>query len=244
MIIVNAGAIQPLVNLLSTGTLKAKEQSAGALLTLAVNNPHNQLAIAIGLVALLNSGDTDAEEHVTRLMLRLVEDTATRREVAKAGAIMQLVKQLRSTSTTVQELAASVLTHLAADGAANVAECAEAGGIKSLVQLLASESAIAKARSALVLADMTKGSSNQSVENQYAVVKEGGVAPLVTLLTSESSEGRAAAAGALWSLAKGDRPTQAAVADDGAVVPLVALLRPRTRRSNSSVRRHCWSGRG
>ena len=93
-VIVNAGAISPLVGLLSSGTARAKEQSAGALSTLALNNPHNQLAIAIGLVALLNSGDSDAEEHVTRLILKLCADAATRNAIAKAGSIVQLVKQL------------------------------------------------------------------------------------------------------------------------------------------------------
>ena len=63
--IVNAGAISPLVALLGTGTIAAKEEAVLALTCLAQNDPSNQLAIATGLVALLGSGSAEAQEQVT-----------------------------------------------------------------------------------------------------------------------------------------------------------------------------------
>lgn len=224
-IIVNAGAISPLVNLLSAGTLWAKQQAAGALSTLGLNNPGNQLAIAIGLVELLGRGDPPAQEAVTKLLLELAGDRDSRQAIAKAGAIHRLVVQLKSPSPMVQELAAACLTHLTADGKRNVDECSAAGGIKPLVTLLSSTSFAAQAHAATVLADMTKGTDERSAENQLSMVKEGGIGPLVLLLNNAGADGKAAAAGALWSLAKGLPETQSAVAEAGAIVPLVKLLK-------------------
>lgn len=224
-VIVNAGAISPLVNLLASGTLRAKQQAAGALSTLAINNPHNQLAIAIGLVALLGNGDTDAEEHVTKLLLELSADGDNRKAIAEAGAIERIVLQLKSESVLGQELAASVLNYLICDGRKNIIQCAESGGVRPLVALLSSTSTVAQSQAALVIAAMTKGTDNLSNKNQASVASEGGIGPLVALLTAEGDESKAAAAGALWSLARGLPETQAAVADAGAVQPLVNLLK-------------------
>ena len=59
----NAGAISPLVALLGTGTIAAKEEAVLALTCLAQNDLSNQLAT--GLVALLGSGSAEAQEQVT-----------------------------------------------------------------------------------------------------------------------------------------------------------------------------------
>ena len=73
-VIVNAGAISPLLNLLSYGTTDGKKESSSALASLAKNNPKNQLAICIGLVDLLGKGEDDAQEQVTKLLLDLAND--------------------------------------------------------------------------------------------------------------------------------------------------------------------------
>lgn len=221
VVIVNAGAISPLVHLLQFGTLLAKRESAAALACLARGNPKNQLAIAIGLVELLGSGEAEGQEAVTKLLLELASDVECREAIAKAGAIQRLVTQLKGSSVAVQEYAAAVLAHLTAVSQENVQECAQHGGIKPLVALLASESAAAQAHAAKVLSDMTK----KSTKNQAMVVQEGGITPLVALLISGvSAEAKAEAAGALWSLATGLAETQATVAEAGAIVPLVQLL--------------------
>ena len=133
-----------------------------------MNSQENQLAIAIGLVALLGSGDDEASEHVTELLLQLCVDSNNRGAIAKAGAIQKLVMQLKSKSPKAQELAAAALTQLTADstrGEQNVAECAVAGGVKPLVALLESVRVEAQAFAAAVLADMMQFSA----ENREAV---------------------------------------------------------------------------
>ena len=61
VIIVNAGAISPLVTLLGNGTLEVKTEAAGALMNLSLNSPSTQLAIATALVALLGAGTAEAQ---------------------------------------------------------------------------------------------------------------------------------------------------------------------------------------
>lgn len=69
------------------------------------HSPANQLAIAIGLVALLGAGTDEAQEHVTQLLLTLTsglegDDKAVdnRRAIANAGPFKMLVQQLKSES--------------------------------------------------------------------------------------------------------------------------------------------------
>jgi len=177
-VIVNAGAISPLLNLLSYGTTDGKKESSSALASLAKNNPKNQLAICIGLVDLLGKGEDDAQEQVTKLLLDLANDKECRIAIAKAGAIPRLIVQLKGVSVRVHEYACAVLAHLIADHPENVTQCTDHGGMKPIVALLKSESITAQASAAKVLADMTR----TSLTNQAVAVHEGGIALLVTLL--------------------------------------------------------------
>ena len=67
VIIVNAGAISPLVTLLAQGPPEVKEEAAGTLSTLAFNSPSTQLAIATGLVALIGTGSAEAQVNARAL---------------------------------------------------------------------------------------------------------------------------------------------------------------------------------
>ena len=228
--IVNAGAISPLVALLGTGSIEAKEEAVGALTCLAHNDPSNQLAIATGLVALLGSGTAEAQEQVTQMLIKFAQHPDNRTAIAEAGAVQRLIVQLRGggeTSLKAQELAASVLAHLSGDSQVHVAAIASFGGIKPLVSLLVSESTKAQARCAAVLADMTRSST----EIQTTVAKEGAIDHLVNLLepvdqagTGGSLEGRSEAAAALWSISTTNTETTNKIAELGAIPKIVRLL--------------------
>ena len=223
VVIVNAGAISPLVTLLTTGVADVKEEAAGALSTLAFNSPSTQLAIASGLVALVGIGSAEAQEQVTLLLLRLAHDTANCVAIAKAGAIPRLVIQLRGggrTSVKAQELAAAVLSHLSA-----LEDCIKAitaaNGIRPLVAMLTTGTPAAQAHAAAVLSDIAR----VSIKYQRSIISEGGISPLVNLLSKENkSKAKAEAAGALLCLSAGQPATQKAVADAGGLKALVALL--------------------
>ena len=230
--IVNAGAISPLVALLGTGSLEAKEEAVGALTCLAHNNPSNQLAIARGLVGLLGAGTAEAQEQVTQMLIKFAQHPDNRMAIAESGAVQRLVIQLKGqgeTSVKAQELAATALSHLAGDSMANAASVATHGGIKPLVSMLVSESPEAQARAASALAFVTRSSR----EVQDSVAKEGAIEHLTNLLQTKdpkdpliggSLEGRFEAAGAVWSLALDNEDTTPNIAAAGAIQHLVKLL--------------------
>ena len=228
VLIVNAGAISPLVKLLSSGAPEVKEETAGVLSYLAFNSPENQLAIASGLVELVGTGSAEAQEHVSLLLLQLSDDANNRKAIAGARAIPRLVLQLKGgdsryqmTSMKAQELATAVLSRLAPDSPENVNAIEREQGIRPLVGMLSATESPAQAHAAAVLSHMARTSRS----NQNKIVAEGCIHPLVLLLGKEhASRTRAEAAGALQCLVSGQPETQKAVADDGAVKPLVALL--------------------
>ena len=223
VVIVNAGAISPLVTLLTTGAPEVKEEAAASLSTLSFNSPSTQLAIASGLVVLVGTGAAEAMEHVTQLLLRLAHDPENCVAIAKAGAIPRLVVQLRGggrTSVKGQELAAAVLSYLAA-----LDECVKsittANGVRPLVAMLTSGTQAAQAHAAAVIGYVARASA----KNQKQIISEGGINPLVVLLSKENrAKTKAEAAGALLALSSGHPETQKMVADNGAIKPLVALL--------------------
>ena len=228
VVIVNAGAISPLVTVLSNGkTDEGRSEAARTLHTLANSGAANQLAIAVGLVALLGVGTDQAQEYVTALLLDLSsgleDDLHNRQAIANAGPFKMLVQQLRSDSIKVKMLAAAVMSKLAGDSVDNVKEIAKAQGVKPLVALLSAEDPETQHHVAVVLADMTRVSQ----EHANAVAEEGGIPMLVSVLeTGHSIDAKAEAAGALGSIAV---EHAIEVGKAGAIDTLVKLLTSGTR---------------
>uniref|UniRef100_A0A0G4I9L8 Armadillo repeat-containing domain-containing protein n=1 Tax=Chromera velia CCMP2878 TaxID=1169474 RepID=A0A0G4I9L8_9ALVE len=86
--IVDAGAIPPLVGLLTSGTDVAKENAARALAKLAVNDENSREIIAHAvaippLEALLNSGTDSAQEHARRVLEHLTKPEVREKEDAR-----------------------------------------------------------------------------------------------------------------------------------------------------------------
>ena len=224
VVIVNAGAISPLVTVLSNGkTDEGRVEAAKTLQVLANSGAKNQLAIAVGLVALLGVGTDQAQEYVTALLLELSSglesDLTNRRAIANAGPFKMLVQQLGSDSIRVKMLAAAVMSKLSGDSEENVSQIAKANGIKPLVALLKADDPETQAHIAVVLADMTRVSE----EHAEAVAREGGIPLLIVLLTTgHTTECKGEAAGALGSIAQA-QPSK--VGRAGAIPPLIELLK-------------------
>ena len=248
VIIVNAGAISPLVNLLGFGVLDVKIEVAGALQNLSLNSPDTQLAIATGLVHLLGQvEDSVTHEHVTRLLLTLVNDPTNCAAVSRTEAVQRLIHQLRSGTSTasVQELSAAVLAQLSSSSDKNVDKIAGSHAIKPLVALLSTASPTALAHVASILSDLAR----RSETNQRAVVAENAIASLVAILARDKTEldpgpcedaddylkllvtmqddlikAKAQAAGALLCLSAGQPEIQKDISSAGAIKLIVALL--------------------
>ena len=224
VVIVNAGAISPLVTLLCSG---ARGQGGGGRRALHLSP---QLALD---AARHRHGPGGPRRHGLGrgagarhpLLLTLAQDADNCMAIAKAGAIPRLVEQLRGggrTSVKAQELAAAVLSYLSATPTRAVEAIAAANGIRPLVTMLAGGTPAAQAHAARVLSDMAKASPR----NQAQILSEGAVTPLVALLAKENDpRTKAEAAGALRALCdQPARDAKGAWPSAGAIKPLVALL--------------------
>ena len=227
--IVNAGAISPLVHLLSTTPNdELKKEAEDALLTIVAGADDNAAAVT-DLVVLLGTGSLKAQELVAQLLLTLCNTVENRRCISKSGALQKLVLQLTSQSLKVQELAAAVLSYLSGDSPENVAAIAKAGGVNRMVALLDSPNSDAQAYAAAVIADLT----NDGQKTVSAVVNAKAISPLVNILAqSANSDAKAEAAGALGRIAKaGTGDALQVVVEMGAIKPLVELLEDKGRRA-------------
>lgn len=151
--IAEAGAVSPLVNLLSgdRGEL-AQEEAAGALFEMS-DNAANRLEITdaggIGpLVQLLGTQNTRARERAEGALVRLSIENANRVLI-----IHKLVSMLfdnpfdEADGAGAQEQAAAALANLARDSADNRVSIVDAGGIEPLLALLSDSSVKAKENS-------------------------------------------------------------------------------------------------
>ena len=180
--IAEAGAIVPLVELFNMQSMEAKVQASAALLTLVIQNEANQLSIAAGLVRIFTtSHSVDAHEQACDLCKKLSEDADNRGALARAGAIPQLVKQLK-TSTGMGHLnAAAALSNIALKSAELRVQVTQ-----QLVKLLADDSEEVRQRAGVAVRQM---SSEGGDDSQRAVAMAGGVAPLVALLQDGLQDG-------------------------------------------------------
>ena len=246
--IVKNGAITPLVSSVLTNGLshEAHTDAAQLLQVLARSSPEHHEMIAKALSNLLGAGTTQAQEHVTLLLLTLSpsgdEHLKARQAVAAQKPFKALVREMRSTSPRLRMLAVAVVNALAADLGDNLTEIAKANGIKPLVALLESkqppvptsasfdkseklekqatveeEAVQTQEHAARIVAALADGSTEYSDK----VAAEGGIPLCVKLLESGSLAAKTSAANAIRSLSS---RFAGQVEDSGAVEFLVKLL--------------------
>ncbi|KAH8047257.1 serine/threonine kinase [Aureococcus anophagefferens] len=188
--IAKAGAVDPLVALLRTGTDGAKEHAAGALENLAFENADNKVAIAKAgavdpLVDLLRTGTDGAKESAAGALWGLAfQNDDNELAIVKAGAADPLVALLRTGTDGAKEEAAAALANLAVN-ADNKVAIAKAGAVDPLVGLLRTGTAAPRRRRG-ALANLADGNA----ENKVAIAKAGAVDPLVALLRTGTDGAR------------------------------------------------------
>ena len=235
MVIVSAGAISPLVSVLSNGaTEEGRSEASKTLYTLANSGDVEiMVGLAIGLVALLGVGTDLAQECVTGLLLTLSsgEDTdlANRKAIANAGPFRMLAQQLRSQNARVRMLASAVMAGLSGDSDENVQTIAAYDGIALLVKLLDSEPNELGMKSQDYATSVLNDMTCSNAEHAVTVTQEGGTAKLITfLLSKQPVDCKARAANVLGAIALDPERAQD-VGDAGATEPLIALLKTDNR---------------
>ena len=145
--VAKAGAVAPLVALLSSADLDSKVASAGALMNLAANDALRASVISAGaippLVRLLQSEDVPQEGKLDaeQALCNLVLDSNANKDMTRDDTIARvLIDLVRSGSSKGRELASLALEDIALFQESNRAVIASLGGIPPLVALVGSGS--------------------------------------------------------------------------------------------------------
>ena len=140
-LIAKAGAIDPLVALVSSGAAGGQEMAAAALAQLACGGKGNCAAIAEAggiepLVELLRNGTADCQRQAALALNNLTCHAANNAAIVEAGGIAPLVELVRNGHAGGKERATEALRNLAQENAAIQAAIVEAGAIPPLVMLV------------------------------------------------------------------------------------------------------------
>jgi vacuolar protein 8 len=219
-VLATAGALCPLVQMLTEGTEIAQERAAATLANFAAEPLNRKLVHAAGavpvLIVLLRKGGMGVKMQCARALWRLCADDAVRGIIAAAGAISPLVQLVREGDESAQEQATGALHSLGAERD-HRDTMAVAGAAISLVQVLKVGTEGAKEQAAGTLSLLAI-----DPEALRAIAGVGAVPPLVELLASEGALIRQYSTVALARLAA-DLDNRASIAAE-AVPSLVLLL--------------------
>ena len=187
-VIARAGAIEPLVALLSGDNAGAQEAAAAALGNLAFDEADNTLAIARAgaiepLVALLRVGSVRAQEEAASALRNLAAIRPNCVAIARAGAIEPLVALVRGGSAMAQQHAAAALGNLVISPTYQVVIARE-GAIEPLVALMRDGSPQAQIEATYALYFLAA----QNTENQAAIVQANAIGPLLELARGGNAE--------------------------------------------------------
>ena len=231
-IISEANGISLLVPLFEGGTDMAKAEVTGALLTLVIDNPANQMAIATKLVATIVNGPeayeatnvaamarVEAQEHATNVIYQLSLDRDNKEALQRTGSIAQLVRMLRGGTEKSQKVSADALgqiTRMSTDLRIQVTT--------QVVTLLTNLNQDVRQRASKVLREMNEGKGDEVASKEAAVA--AGVKPTVDLLKEGLKSNKVEAQEyALWSLSMtADAKRGVMMVKEGIIKPLINVL--------------------
>lgn len=205
--IVQAGAIPPLVELLSDADTLVRRSAARALVNIAANYANGISIVQAGvippLVGLLCDTDTDVRRYASAALANITRIFDTNEIlVARAGAIPPLVGLLSDVDTEVRRTASTALSNIVRHGA-NKVSIAQAGAIPLLVGLLSDADERVRRNALDVLMVAAAGYTNQ------ILAAEAGAIPLLVGLLGDAAESvRWKAAGALLNIVSNNIPNQ------------------------------------
>ncbi|CAE8605100.1 unnamed protein product [Polarella glacialis] len=226
--IAEAGAIAPLVQMLTDRRPTLREEAVRALWNLARNNKRinseNQAAIGrAGAIPPLIRLLGDEEPRVRVVAAALLNDLATDNvenqvAITESGAIEPLVRILKTDEAPALVMAASLLKSLATNNGDRKVSVALVAAVRPLVALLRADTLLAQEQATSTLGALAA----HSREIQAAIANAGAISVLVERLHGDMMQGTAATA--LRNLAADHAENQVAIVQAGAIMPLVKLL--------------------
>lgn len=233
--IARAGAIKPLISLISSTDPQLLEYGVTAILNLSLCDENKQFIAASGaikpLVRALKVGSPVAKENAACALLRLSQIEESKVAIGRSGAIPPLVSLLEIGNLRGKKDAATALYSICSVKE-NKVRAVQAGIMKPLVELMADFSSNMVDKSAFVVSVLAS-----VAEARTTLVEEGGIPVLVEIVEVGSQRQKEIAVAILLQLCEDSVPYRTLVAREGAIPPLVALSQSGTSRAKQKVKK-------
>ncbi|XP_010556450.1 PREDICTED: U-box domain-containing protein 4-like isoform X2 [Tarenaya hassleriana] len=227
--IAKAGAIKPLISLISSSDPQLQEYGVTAILNLSLCDENKEVIASSGaikpLVRALKTGTSTAQENAACALLRLSQVEENKAEIGRSGAIPLLVNLLETGGFRGKKDASTALYSLCSVKE-NKIIAVQSGIMKPLMELMADFGSDMVDKSAFVLSLL------MSVpEAKPALVEEGGVPVLVEIVEGGTQRQKEIAVSTLLQLCEESIVYRTLVAREGAIPPLVSLSQSGTNRA-------------
>ncbi|PUZ66099.1 hypothetical protein GQ55_3G279400 [Panicum hallii var. hallii] len=232
-LIVDAGALPPLVNLLrrQKNTTNSRvvnsviKRAADAITNLAHENSNIKSSVRMEggippLVELLESQDLKVQRAAAGALRTLAfKNDENKAQIVQCNALPTLILMLRSEDAAIHYEAVGVIGNLVHSSPNIKKEVLNAGALQPVIGLLSSCCTESQREAALLLGQFASADSDCKVH----IVQRGAVRPLIEMLQSADVQLREMSAFALGRLAQ-DTHNQAGIAYNGGLLPLLKLL--------------------
>ncbi|CAN8269800.1 unnamed protein product [Cochlearia groenlandica] len=231
--IANAGAIKPLISLISSSDPQLQEYGVTAILNLSLCDENKDLIASSGainpLVRALKLGTSTAKENAACALLRLSQLEDNKFAIGRSGAIPLLVNLLETGGIRARKDASTALYSLCS-AKENKIRAVHSGIMKPLVELMSDFGSNMVDKSAFVMALL------MSVpESKPALVEEGGVPVLVEIVEVGTQRQKEIVVSILLQLCEESVVYRTMVAREGAIPPLVHLSQAGTSRAKQKA---------
>lgn len=231
--IAKAGAIKPLISIMSSNDSQLQEYGVTAILNLSLCDENKDQIANSGainqLIRALKVGNSTAKENAACALLRLSQLDSIKISIGRSGAIPPLVNLLETGNFRGKKDASTALFSLCSLKE-NKIRAVQAGIMKPLMELMADFGSNMVDKSAYVL-----GLLVSVAEARAALVEEGGIPVLVEIVEVGSQRQKEIAVGILLQLCEDSVSCRTMVAREGAIPPLVALSQSGTTRAKQKA---------
>ncbi|KZV45118.1 U-box domain-containing protein 4-like [Dorcoceras hygrometricum] len=234
--IAEAGAIKPLISLISSNDPQLQEYGVTAILNLSLCDENKEEIASSGAIlplvhALKFATSTTAKENAACALLRLSQIEKNKTTIGQYGAIPPLVNLLETGSFRGKKDACTALFSLCSVKE-NKLRAVHSGIMKPLVELMSDFGSNMVDKSAFVLSLLMSLS-----EARTEMVEEGGIPVLVEIVEVGTQRQKEIAVSILSQLCEDCVAYRTMVAREGAIPPLIALSQTGTSRAKHKVKK-------
>ncbi|KAL3634131.1 hypothetical protein CASFOL_021185 [Castilleja foliolosa] len=233
--IARAGAIKPLISIISSNDSQLQEYGVTAILNLSLCDENKEEIAYSGaikpLVRALRSASatTAARENAACALLRLSQVEENKVAIGRSGAIPPLVDLLEGGGLRGKKDACTALYSLCSVKE-NKVRAVQAGIMRPLVEMMSDLGSNMVDKSAFVLSLLVP-----LTEARAALVEEGGIPVLVEIVEVGTQRQKEIAVAILLQLCEDCVSYRTMVAREGAIPPLVALSQTGTSRAKQKA---------